>query len=351
MKKSMFLGAILATSMLGVSFTQADRGTVGGGGGDIECEAPVQGIAANLIQWIADKGPEKADPRFDLSSSLNPNTNTKRPYTYSEYGEAMTEYLTAPVVVRCLKSDSPENPVKVYGADKICETSFDGSTVQMKCDRELFLGLSQDLKIQQTHHEYAILVPGLEPDVGPISSYKISTQLSYSTEDVLERRVVVKSSCSGDSCAIKPCENLNLRTAPAGTQCITSKQIVFQLVVRTPEHQKEVWKDLNTGLSWSDRLGQTYPQYNGEAACGSDHNTFEARGNLDCVQFHLPKIEDFQKAEADGFREVLPNIGYWFWSSSLKPNSNSSAQEFFGDYGIGSSDSASNFDSIRCVGR
>jgi hypothetical protein len=104
--------------------------------------------------------------------------------------------------VNCVRPGDKGYPVDVNDKSKICKSSVDENGFHMTCDRELFMALSADEKIEQDNHEFAIHVPGLEPDTGAISTYKISTQLAHSIETVEERRLVVNTSAgpNAESC-------------------------------------------------------------------------------------------------------------------------------------------------------
>ena len=158
-----------------------------GGGGDIQCDALTKKITSNIEEWISENGPEVG--HLDLSSSLNPLSGHS--YTYAEYSSAMSTLLKLPLDASCVSQGDQGYPVSVDGSSKICRNRVDTTGIHMICDRSLFMALAPDLQIEQIHHEFAIDVPGLEPDTGPISTYKISTQLSQSTENVVERKLVV----------------------------------------------------------------------------------------------------------------------------------------------------------------
>lgn len=148
----------------------------------------------------------------------------------------------------------------------------------------------------------------------------------------------------------KPCGNIDLRKAAEQATCQTTKGTIFQLVKRTSDG-KEVWKDTKSGLIWSDRLDKTYSQYNALNAC-SDYSTMNARGNLEYVSFSLPSKADFETAENDGIREVLPNMkDHYFWSSSVFPYDSYVAYGFGGSYSGFVAGFRSNGNSVRCVGR
>ena len=89
-----------------------------------------------------------------------------------------------------------------------------------------------------------------------------------------------------------------------------------------------------------------------EKACNSDEGK-RANAGIREKKWGLPKIEEFEQAEKDGVREVVPNMaGHWFWSASLDPNSTDIARDFSGGYG-GSYYGYRDYGnvSVRCVGR
>ncbi len=185
--------------MLAIAFTSSlvahgAFASQGRGGGDIQCDAEIKKLSANLLDWISAKGPETG--KLNLASSLNPVTG--KPYSYSEYEAKMTSLLNMPLDVSCVKPGDKGYPVSVNDSAKICATFVDFEGVHMTCDRGLFLGLNADQRIEQNHHEFSINIPGLEPDSGAISTYKISDQLSASIGDVTERRLIVNR--CGSSC-------------------------------------------------------------------------------------------------------------------------------------------------------
>jgi hypothetical protein len=127
---------------------------------------------------------------------------------------------------------------------------------------------------------------------------------------------------------------LVLRNVCIGHIVTTSKGFSFQLVSR--KDKKESWLDLTSKLTWHDREDLTYTHYKAVEKFGDN----------------LPTIEEFKLAELHGFREILPNMQYWFWSASLYPYSSDFAQDFvgfngFSYYGYRGYD----YFSVRCVGR
>lgn len=158
-----------------------------GNGGDLACDSKIQTIANDIRLWIENDGAQVG--KLNLSTSSHPVH--ARPYTLAEYQESMLDLLRLPLDSSCVTQGDPGYPVKVGNNSKICVTWKEPRGLRMKCDQAKFLALDPDSQIEQIHHEFASYVPGLEPVEGPISSYKISLQLSRYTQDVIERRLVV----------------------------------------------------------------------------------------------------------------------------------------------------------------
>ncbi len=169
--------------------TTAFAGGDQGGGGDIKCDAEIKSIVSNLQWWTQNSGPEVG--QLDLSSSQNPNVSPMRPYTEREYERAMLKLYNLPLDSSCVVKGDSDYPVDVGDATKICKSSVDNGELHMICDQKRFFALNANQRIEQIHHEYAIHVPGLEPDSGAISTYKISMQLSAYTRNETERMLEV----------------------------------------------------------------------------------------------------------------------------------------------------------------
>ncbi len=136
---------------------------------------------------------------------------------------------------------------------------------------------------------------------------------------------------------IKACNDssTNLRSVVVGFKCRTSKGAIYERVARA--NFGESWKD-SDGLIWSDYIG-SHSQYDAVSLCQRLSGTLPARA-------------DFERGEANGFREVLPNMkDRWFWSSSVRPNYSAYAYDFNGDIGyIAYYNRDSNY-AVRCAGR
>lgn len=116
----------------------------------------------------------------------------------------------------------------------------------------------------------------------------------------------------------------------------------FVLVSRSKEF-KEVHKDTKSGLLWSDRFEWDMNHYEAEKACNLKKLT-GVPGS-----WRLPSIDEYKTARTNGIKYALPNMNYWFWSSSVHIgkndawlfNGNSSYVDFYYR--------GSNYTSVRCV--
>lgn len=123
----------------------------------------------------------------------------------------------------------------------------------------------------------------------------------------------------------------------------------FALVTRT-ENLKEVHMDSKTGLLWSDRLASTMTHYNAEKVCSAK---LEEVGKINEVEWRLPSKEEYVGANMHGMRISLPNMEYYFWSSSLDQDGYGSDGAWLYNGKNGSSIHAgyrvNNTVSVRCV--
>jgi hypothetical protein len=129
---------------------------------------------------------------------------------------------------------------------------------------------------------------------------------------------------------------------------ITSQKGGFVLVARSKDF-KEVYKEVSTDLLWSDRLSYEMSHENGEKACMA--LLTEAAGISDS-NWRLPTIKEFSEAERNGIRNALPNMNYWFWSSTIHRYYPTEAYLFFGNSGQTDNYHYRKSDrSVRCVAR
>lgn len=128
---------------------------------------------------------------------------------------------------------------------------------------------------------------------------------------------------------------------------LTSEKEGFVLVTRSKDF-KEVHKEVSTGLLWSDRLPSTMSHYDVEKACKADLK--EVVG-ISGVSWRLPSIDEYKEADKNGIRKALPNMNYWFWSSSVHRRNSNFAWLFDGDDGNFYVNNRNFSDSVRCVAR
>lgn len=219
---------------------------------------------------------------------------------------------------------------------------------------------------------------------GSVTFASRPTQVCGTTQNTVEARVA-------------QCAELNAALASwDGSVVGNAGQALWKLVTYNGTH--EVWRDERTGLLWSDRLGQTnwcratgssgggpYGQvdpYNfcdnvlyqpiqatPESWCTEDAG-FNTPGAYDSmkggmrlaatpsspsISWRLPTLYDYQMANIDGIRFVLPNMtagAAWAWTSTIVSPFRDDAWYFFGDLGYFNSFQRMNgAGSVRCLGR
>jgi hypothetical protein len=126
----------------------------------------------------------------------------------------------------------------------------------------------------------------------------------------------------------------------------------FVLVTRSKKF-KEVHKELDSGLLWGDRLSSKMSHSEAIKACKS---SLDEVANISGVTWRLPSKSEYQEANKNGIIKALPNMSYWFWSSSVHryyPNNawlfwGLSKERYGGTVNVLNQD---NHVSIRCVAR
>lgn len=86
----------------------------------------------------------------------------------------------------------------------------------------------------------------------------------------------------------------------------------FVLVTRD-EKGIEVYKDLKTGLIWSDRLQVDFNHYGSQKACADEALELQLLKDL---KWRLPTVNEFEVAASHGMKDVLSRMNYWFWTST-----------------------------------
>lgn len=125
----------------------------------------------------------------------------------------------------------------------------------------------------------------------------------------------------------------------------------FVLVTRTKDAH-EVWKDMKSGFLWSDKLNQRMDRIKAQKAC---HSKLAEVGKIQDVNWKLPRIEEYQEAESNSFRSVLPNTDDKFWTAMGYSKVLKAALVFNGLTGVASVVDDKDFKenrnlAIRCIG-
>ena len=182
--------------------------------------------------------------------------------------------------------------------------------------------------------------------VGSINKTDYSIRIDVDRSCGIEMYLSTKFTLSNSlPCGLKG--TVDERIKDCSYQSNPDKKKAFTLVSRSKDFH-EVYKDTATGLLWSDRLPHM-SQISAQTACNS--NVKEVSGISD-VTWRLASIEDFKKAEQNGIRKELPNMGYWYWSSTLNVDHPSFAEVFIGQDGSTKTYYRDNYYPfvIRCVG-
>lgn len=188
--------------------------------------------------------------------------------------------------------------------------------------------------------------------IGVLAMGALSISAARADEEIIETALTQPA-------PIKACNDgsVDLRSAVVGFKCRTSKGGVFERVAK--DAFGEAWRGPD-GLIWSDFVG--WATNDGE---DKDGFVVDSAATRLCAKVGgmLPLRADFERGEANGFREVLPNMkevpNFYvqppttygrFWSSTADPDAPDGAYVFFGDRGAGIPDyfrSASQ--AVRCT--
>ena len=86
----------------------------------------------------------------------------------------------------------------------------------------------------------------------------------------------------------------------------------FALVARD-EKGVEVYKDLKSGLIWGNRIGSDFNHYGSQKACPGENPESSLLKDL---KWRLPTVREFEESASHGMKSTLPNMNYWFWTST-----------------------------------
>ena len=274
---------------------------------------------------------------------------------YSNYVQKMKTILQPHAVVLGAvttdeeqRTQDPERKVIVAGAPKECRgfISVKDNRPHILCNIERFAKTSTNELYRLIHHEYAGLI-GVELNQGASSDYEISMQVASSISPRLIYKLVVQM----------PCLRLGSKErALIGIRCRTTKGAIFERVEKSGFG--EAWKlvrgvpsteGMDRGKIWGDRLSDSYTNK-------FETHLFATQAPVACRDLggRLPSKVEFERGEANGIREVLPDMSsrlYWSSTAGQPPYAVWDAFVFSGDEGSVESYARNSDDvSVRCIG-
>lgn len=198
----------------------ASMGGVATGGGDL-CEDRIKNIRDDLKSWILKGGAKTLQLPTGVSAG--------------QYSDDMLEQMSV-AKIRCVVNGDAGYPVTVEGAPKVCRFDRSSSLSLITCDLKKFEGMSQEDQYTLVHHEYAGLADIERPN-GSESDYRVSNQISQNLENMMVKRMVVKSTVGFqeipkdrlDSYFAAASESVNksIVKAPKFSFCITDTSIIY----------------------------------------------------------------------------------------------------------------------------
>lgn len=86
----------------------------------------------------------------------------------------------------------------------------------------------------------------------------------------------------------------------------------FVLVARS-ESGLEIYKDMKSGIIWSDRISMDFNHYGSQKACSGEVPELDLFKEL---KWRLPTVREFEESGIHGMKTALPHMTYWFWTST-----------------------------------
>lgn len=150
-----------------------------------------------------------------------------------------------------------------------------------------------------------------------LTAYIMAEKLKYNEQIELDR--MIKGSLQRPELNKRPC-GLTGPISERIENCSYQEKSKYSLVLvtRTPDLE-EVYKDLATGLIWSDRLASKMNLTMADKACRS--SDLSQKGHLKGL-WRLPSVEEYSYA-SERLLPILPGMygddeNYWFWTSSTR---------------------------------
>ena len=152
-----------------------------------------------------------------------------------------------------------------------------------------------------------------------LTAYLMADKLKYNEQVELDR--LITGSLQRPEMNKRPC-GLTGPISERIENCSYQEKSKYSLVLvtRTPELE-EVYKDLATGLVWSDRLPSKMNLTMADKACRS--SDLSQKGHIK-GSWRLPTVEEYGYA-SERLLPILPGMygddeNYWFWTSTTRMN-------------------------------
>lgn len=83
-------------------------------------------------------------------------------------------------------------------------------------------------------------------------------------------------------------------------------------LVSSDDKSLEVYQDQKTKLIWGNRVMTDFNHYGSQKAC----DEIPEKVVLKHLKWRLPTVKEFEQSAAHGMKAALPNMTYWFWTST-----------------------------------
>lgn len=74
----------------------------------------------------------------------------------------------------------------------------------------------------------------------------------------------------------------------------------------------EIYQDQKTKLIWGSRIITDFNHYGSQKAC----DEIPEKVVLKDLRWRLPTVKEFEQSASHGMKAALPNMTYWFWTST-----------------------------------
>jgi hypothetical protein len=350
MKMTKKLTVFLAALTLSSSMALAKEGGVGNGGVSVVCRDSKNKITTAEVLDIyegAVRYGRKYDNALDVETKIElaQLKLVKNPSFLTEFQTELAKVRSIMVFIPKGNSLTPTNDafpkIKKDGCDFEQLANYTDEN-ELLVSQEFHDELDEVNQAALLVHEAIYTIFRNQGDKDSQRSRKLTAQLlaKNANQKVIDEMIGSDSSIDKKVCGLKGDVDERIKNC-------NSRKNGLALVSRTKEG-KEVHKDLLTGLIWSDRLQNVMTHYSAENAC---HSLLSEVAKIGSVTWRLPNIEEYKEAEKNGIRKALPNMNYWFWSSSVHRSYSNVAWVFLGGDGNTDLGNRNFYGSVRCVAR